>query len=108
MYPDGWFNRIFVALIYWRWSVLSLNIFTILSFICKHTHTHEFLSGLSLKIKDSRALTANHAKNKFGDRFIPFLVLGFWDKNTRICTGAIITGIFRPLPGSTHIKQKKA
>ena len=28
-----------------------------------------------------------HAKNKFAGRIIPFLVLGFWDKNTGIWAG---------------------
>ena len=31
----------------------------------------------------------NHAKNKIAGRFILFLVLGFWDKNTRICAGTM-------------------
>ena len=30
-----------------------------------------------------------HAQNKIAGRIIPFLVLGFWDKNTVICAGAI-------------------
>ena len=30
-----------------------------------------------------------HAKNKFARRFIPFSVLGFWDKNTVIWAGAM-------------------
>ena len=29
------------------------------------------------------------AKNKFVGRIIPFVVLGFWDKNTGICTGTM-------------------
>ena len=30
-----------------------------------------------------------HAKNKFAGRIIPFSVLGFWDKNTGVCAGAM-------------------
>ena len=33
--------------------------------------------------------THGHAKNKIARRFILFLVLGFWDKNTGICAGAM-------------------
>ena len=35
------------------------------------------------------AMAANHAKNKCSGRIIPLSVLGFWDKNTGICAGAI-------------------
>ena len=30
-----------------------------------------------------------HAKNNIAGRIIPFLVLGFWDTNTGVCTGAM-------------------
>ena len=50
-----------------------------------------------------------HAKNKIAGRFIPSLVLGFWDKNTGIAPAPChIAGIFRSLPGSRHPKQKKS
>ena len=31
----------------------------------------------------------NHTKNTIAGRFIPFLVLDFWDKTTGICAGAM-------------------
>ena len=31
----------------------------------------------------------SHAKNKIAGRFIPFLVLGFWNTITGICAGAM-------------------
>jgi hypothetical protein len=51
-----------------------------------------------------------HAKNKIAGRFILFSVLGFWDKNTGICAGAMPyrRDFSRPLPGSRHLTQKKA
>ena len=49
------------------------------------------------------------AKNKIAGRLIPFLVLGFWDKHTGICAGAMpYRRDLRPLPGSRRFKQKKA
>ena len=39
---------------------------------------------------------------KIAGIIIPFLELGFWDKNTAICAGAM------PLPGSMHLKLKHA
>ena len=50
-----------------------------------------------------------HAKNKIAGRIRPFLVLGFWDKSTGICAGAMpYRRIFQPLPGSRHFKLKQA
>ena len=51
-----------------------------------------------LKIALKRLL---HAKNKFAGRCIPFLVLGFWDKNTGICAGAM--PYRRDFPATTGI-----
>ena len=42
-----------------------------------------------------------HAKNKIAGRFILFLVLGFWDKNTGICAGAV--QYRRDFPATTRI-----
>ena len=35
------------------------------------------------------AARAHHAQNTIAGRIIPFLVLGFWDKNAVICAGAM-------------------
>ena len=42
-----------------------------------------------------------HAKNKIAGRFIPFFVLGFGDKNTGICAGAM--PYRRYFPATTRI-----
>ena len=44
---------------------------------------------------------ASHAKNKIAGRCIPFLVLGFWYKNTGICAGAMTYR--RDFPATTRI-----
>ena len=47
--------------------------------------------------------------HKFAARLNPFLVLDFWDKTPGYApVPCQIAGIFRPLPGSRHLKQKKA
>ena len=52
---------------------------------------------------------ATHAKNEFAGRCIPFLVLGFWDKNTGICAGAMPNArILQPQPGARYFKLNKA
>ena len=42
-----------------------------------------------------------HAENTFASRFIPFLVLGFWDENTGIYAGAM--PYRRDFPATTGI-----
>ena len=45
--------------------------------------------------------SGSHAKNKIAGRFIPFSVLGFWDKNAGICAGAM--PYRRDFPATTGI-----
>ena len=47
-----------------------------------------------------------HTKNKFVGRIIPFLVLGFWDKNTGICAGAM--PYRRDFPTTTRLQAFEA
>ena len=46
---------------------------------------------------------AVHAKNKVARWIIPVLVLGFWDKNTRICAGAGVMPDCRDFRATTGV-----
>ena len=46
-------------------------------------------SASSLHERQGRAVLSNHANNNIAGRIIPFLVLGFWDKNAGIYAGAM-------------------
>ena len=45
-----------------------------------------------------------HANNMIAGLIIPFLVLGFWDKNSYAPLPCHVFGIFLPLPGCRHFK----
>ena len=52
------------------------------------------------------SLPSTHAKNRITGRIIPFLVLGFWDKNTGMFAGTMPRR--RDFPATTRIEVFEA
>ena len=71
---------------------------------CFEPDSHKIKSAPKRQKEDTLANDTQkpiHAKNKISGRVIPLLVLGFWDKNTGICAGAM--SYRRDFPVTTRI-----